>query len=66
MPDRGESVTWVPTLSPESSLGTQPTNYDFLDNIGGVDSLLDIVDRGLKSRDAQFGYFRSSQPPDPG
>jgi hypothetical protein len=29
-----------------------PTNYDFLDNIGGVDSLLDIVDRGLKSRDA--------------
>ena len=46
-------------------LKTNPTNYDFLDNIGGVDSLLDIVDRGLKSRDAQFGYFRSSHPPDP-
>jgi AbiU2 len=46
-------------------LKTNPTNYNFLDNIGGVDSLLDIVDRGLKSRDAQFGYFRSSHPPDP-
>ena len=46
-------------------LKTHPTNYDFLDNIGGVDSLLEIVDRGLKSRDAQFGYFRSSYPPDP-
>jgi len=45
-------------------LKTNPTNYDFLDNIGGVDSLLEIVERGLKSRDAQFGYFRSSHPPD--
>jgi len=46
-------------------LKTNPTNYDFLDNIGGVDSLLDIIDRGLKSRDEQFGYFRSSHPRDP-
>jgi hypothetical protein len=45
-------------------LKTNPTNYDFLDNIGGVDSLLDIVERGLKSRDAQFGYFRNSHPPE--
>jgi hypothetical protein len=45
-------------------LKTNPTNYGFLDNIGGVDSLLDVVERGLKSRDAQFGYFRSSHPPD--
>ena len=38
-------------------LKTNPTNYDFLDNVGGVDSLLDIVERGLKSRDAQSGTF---------
>jgi hypothetical protein len=30
-----------------------------------VDSLLDIVERGLKSRDAQFGHSRSPHPPDP-
>ena len=45
-------------------LKTNPTNFVFLDNIGGVDSLLEIVERGLKSRDAQFGYSRSSHPPD--
>jgi hypothetical protein len=46
-------------------LQTSPTNYDYLDTLGGVDSLLDIVERGLKSRNAQFGYFRSPHPPDP-
>jgi len=39
------------------------TNYGVLDNVGGVHRLLDIVERGLESRDAQFGYFRSSHPP---
>jgi hypothetical protein len=54
-----------PKILEHHFLKTNTTNYDFLDNIGGVDSLLDIVGRGLKSRDAQFGYFRSSHPPDP-
>jgi hypothetical protein len=47
-------------------LGTSATNYEFLNNIGGVRNLLDIVDRGLKSRDAQFGRYRSPHPADPG
>jgi AbiU2 len=46
-------------------LTTNPTQYEFVDNIGGVNSLLDIVERGLKSRDEQFGYRRSAHPPDP-
>ena len=47
-------------------LTTNPTYYDSIDNPGGVNSLLDIVERGLRRRDAQFGYFRSPHPPDPG
>jgi hypothetical protein len=46
-------------------LKTNPKNYDHLSNPGGVNSLLDIVERGLKSRDAQFGYFRNPHPADP-
>ena len=44
-------------------LKTNPPYYDVLDNIGGVDNLLDIVNRGLTSRDAQVGYFRHPHPP---
>ena len=45
-------------------MDTNLTTYDYLDNPGGVDCLLDIVERGLTSRDAQFGYFRSPHPAD--
>jgi hypothetical protein len=44
-------------------LKTNPTNYDFLDNVGGVDSLLDIVERGLKSLTHSSGTFRAPIPP---
>jgi hypothetical protein len=45
-------------------LKTNPPYYDALDNVGGVDQLLDILNRGLASRDAQFGHFRHTHPPD--
>lgn len=45
-------------------LKAPPTCYDGLSTLGGVDSLLDIVARGLKSRDTQFGFRRHSHPPD--
>jgi hypothetical protein len=38
--------------------GTGPTAYEHLGLPGGADSILDIVERGLKHRDAQFGRQR--------
>jgi hypothetical protein len=46
-------------------LRSPPTHYELMDNIGGVDNLLQILDRGLKDRDRQFGYYRNPHPPDP-
>jgi AbiU2 len=43
---------------------TPQTDFDLVFGFGGVDQLLDIVERGLKSRDAQFGFFRHPDPPD--
>ena len=47
-------------------LKTEPMRYEYLENLGGVESLLDIIDRGLRDRDRQFGYHRHSYPPDSG
>jgi hypothetical protein len=44
--------------------GGGPHYYQILEPAGGVNSLLDVIDRGLKSRDEQFGYFRHPHPPD--
>ena len=33
-----------------------PILYDYLDILGGADSILDIVDRGLRDRDRQLGF----------
>ena len=45
-------------------LKTGPTHYAHLENLGGVDGLLDILDRGLRDRDRQFVYHRHPYPPD--
>jgi hypothetical protein len=44
--------------------GGGPHHYELLEPLGGVNSILDIVQRGLKSRDNQFGYHRHAHPPD--
>jgi hypothetical protein len=36
-------------------LNTEPTFYDHLDALGGSESVLDIIRRGLRDRDRQFG-----------
>jgi hypothetical protein len=38
--------------------GTDPTAYEHLDMLGGAASVLDIVERGLRHRDEQFGRRR--------
>jgi hypothetical protein len=47
-------------------LKTEPVRYEYLENLWGVDSLLDIIDRGLRDRDKQFGYHRHPHPADSG
>jgi hypothetical protein len=39
--------------------GTGPVAYEHLDMLGGADSMLDIVERGLKHGDAEFARHRA-------
>jgi hypothetical protein len=43
---------------------TEPTRYEYLEPLGGVSSLINIIERGLRDRDREFGYQRSPHPPD--
>jgi hypothetical protein len=44
--------------------GGTPPMYDHLEHLGGVKTLLEMLDRGLRDRDREWGYIRWSPPAD--